>query len=189
MEIPKKNHLVDPDQPHMEIIDLETRDVWQSVHPVVMDEFRAMQLAPRLSKLGIGLAAMDAHYFRRSPGAAEDGPVRTRDFDGRLFLFCARPEGEATHPAGPDGPRQLRVDKHHSVVYRAGRKLQWLSLPDGGEYVHVIEGGPAKPPIALPDGWSLATREVTEERTIHLPHPTTVFFFPNGDSFQGPVRR
>ena len=159
METPKKNHLVDPDEPHMEIIDLETREVWQSVHPVLMDEFRAMQLAPGLSKLGIGLAAMDAHYFRRSPGAAEDGPVRTRDFDGRLILFCAQPEGEATLPAG------------------------------GGEYVHVVEGGAGKPPIALPDGWSLTTQEVAEERTIHLPHPTTAFFFPNGDSFQGPVQR
>ena len=83
VEIPKRNHLVDPDRPHMEIVDTETRVVWQSVRP--------------------------------------EAPV----------------------------------------AYSARRRRD----------VHVIGGGADKQPIALPHGWTLPSHEVTEERTIHLPHP------------------
>lgn len=189
MEIPEGNHLVDPDEPHAEVIEIGTQRVWQTRLPITRDAFHALTLEPGLAKIGIGLAAMDGHYFRRSPGAREDGPVETRTIDGRVWVHCAKPASAPSLPAGPEGPRLLTVDKHHSLIFRAGREIEWLRLPDGRAYVHVIEGGSDKAPLGLPDGWTLSTEVLSEERTIHLPHPTTVFFFPNGDSYQGPIER
>ena len=68
--------------------------------------------------------------------------------------------------------------------HRPGRELNYLVLPNGSEYVHVITG---EAPLILPGGWLLGNERIDEERTIHLPAPATVFFFPNGDSYQGPV--
>jgi hypothetical protein len=182
------NFLVDPAEPHMEVLDTQTREVWQSRLPVSRDEYDAMVIDAPLIKIGIGCAAMDAHYFRRSPGAAHDGPVRLREISGRVFLFCAMPDAAGpTRPFGPEGPSQLIVNKFHTVHYGDERPLQWIRLPDGRDFVHVIEGGPDKAPLALPEGWIQRREHLNRPLTIHLPAPTTVFFFRNGDSYQGPV--
>ena len=64
-----------------------------------------------------------------------------------------------------------------------------LRLPDGRRFVHVVEGGPDKPPLALPDGWQLETVVLASDWIVRLPTPATVFFFPNRDSYQGPVTK
>ena len=93
-----------------------------------------------------------------------------------------------TLPGGPKGPRQVTVHKHHTLIYLAGRVLDWMRLPDGSEYVHVIDGGPDKDALVLPAGWTTRTEALTRELAIDLPCPGTVFFFANGDSFQGPIK-
>ncbi len=55
------------------------------------------------------------------------------------------------------------------------------------EIVHVIEGGSGRADLALRDGWTQREERAEEERTLHLPAPCTVFFFRNGDSYQGPA--
>jgi hypothetical protein len=149
-----------------------------------------MVLEAPLVKVGLGRAAMDAHWFRRSPGAPEDGAVELRELYGREFLFCAMPEvaglGESVEPGGP---RRLMVNKHHSLLYRAGRSLDFLRLPEGLELVHVIAADEGAPPLKLPEGWTRESVVLESDFVVHLPCPATVFFFPNGDSFQGPVER
>jgi len=153
------NAIVDSTDLHMEIIDTSTREVWQGLQPTTGDEYRALELEPPFSGVGIGRGAMDESYFRRSPGADADGPMRTMRIGERVFSLCARPLGAAT-PAGEKGPRQ---------------------------YVHTIDGGPDKEALLLPDGWLVRSVEIDETWTVDLPAPTTAFFFRNGDSFQGPL--
>lgn len=183
-DVPKENIQLDLDQPHMEIIDTAEGKVFQPMNGVTRAEYDAIDAQPPYVKVGIGLGAMDEGGFLRSPGAEVDGPMEVRALYGHSWSFCARPLGAPELPAGPDGPRRILVDKHHVVAYRAGPELGTLVLPDGSEYVHVIRGSA---PLALPDGWKLRAERLEHDVTIRLATPTTVFFFPNGDSYQGPV--
>jgi len=199
-ELPAHNLLVDCRELHAELLDLKTGTVWQSHRPISREAYDALVLPPTLRKLGIGAGVMDAHYFRRSPGAETDGPVTERDVEGHLFIHCANPpKGGPESPVGDD-PRLLRVDKYHSLIFEAGREVDVIRLPDGRDFVQVIAATPggggllqpgAAPPsgleFRLPDGWALRTEKLAARTTIHLPHPTQAWFFANGASFQGPV--
>ncbi len=55
--------MVDAQQLHMEILDLSTQAVWQSLEPMTMDEFKAFPLVEGFIKAGIGRGAMDEHWF------------------------------------------------------------------------------------------------------------------------------
>ena len=110
-----------------------------------------------------------------------------REIGGRRFGLCARPASTPTQPAGPEGPRMLLVQKHHVIRFLSGRKVPVLLDPDGTRFVHVIEGVEGKASLAVPDGWMLEREELTEDGVLELPSPTTVLFFANGDSYQGPL--
>ncbi len=126
---------------HMEILEPSTRKVWQTLQPVTRANYEALDPGPAFIKVGIASGAMDASYFRRSPGADEDGPMQTLELGGHTWSYCARPSGDPpTLPGGEKGPRQLSVDKHHTLVFWAGRSLPLIRLPDGTEYVHTIQG-------------------------------------------------
>ena len=79
------------------------------------------------------------------------------------------------------------MDKHHVLRFEAGREIPILVDTAGERLVHVIEGGEGKAPLAVPEGWTLESIPLEREWVLPLPNPTTVFFFPNGDSFQGPI--
>ena len=79
------------------------------------------------------------------------------------------------------------VEKHHVIRFVAERRVSLLLHPSGEQYVHVIDRAAGQPPPALPTGWQLEEIALAEDWVVRLPTPTTVFFFPNGDSFQGPL--
>lgn len=199
-EIPAHNLMIDCHELHAEVMDLGTGTVWQSHLPISREAFTALVLPAKLIKVGVGAGVMDAHYFRRSPGADADGPVAERDIAGRLFIHCANPpKGGPETPVGDD-PKLLRVDKFHSLIFEAGAEVDVIRLPDGRDFVQVIaatpRGGGLLQPEAdpqselefhLPEGWALRTEKLAARATIHLPHPTQAWFFRNGASFQGPV--
>ena len=172
---------------HGEILDPSTGNVWQSLEPITREDYQALPLEPGWLRVGIGRGAMDEHWFTRSPGADADGPMELREIGGRRFGLCARPASAPTRPAGPEGPRLLRVQKHHVLRFAAGREVPLLLHPDGERFVHVIEGGAGKAPLALAAGWKLESLKLAEDWVLELATPTTVFFFPNGDSYQGPL--
>lgn len=172
---------------HMEILEPTSRNVWQSLEPVTRAEYDAFRLEAGFVKVGIGRGAMDEHWFDRSPGANASGPMEVRKFGGREFGLCARPASAPELLFGPDGPRRLLVEKHHVMRFTAGRAIPVLVLPEGTEYVHVIDGGSGEPALQLPEGWRLRQVSLDEDWIVRLPHPATVFFFPRGDSFQGPI--
>jgi hypothetical protein len=179
--------MIGAQQRHGEILDPATGNVWQSLGPISHDAYQALPIEPGWVRVGSGTGAMDEHWFTRSPGADEDGPMEQREIGGHRFGLCARPASGPTLPEGPEGPRHILVQKHHVVRFVAGREVAVLLRPDGERFVHVIEGGEAKPPLALPEGWQLETVKLAADWVLPLPTPTTVFFFPNGDSYQGPL--
>jgi hypothetical protein len=200
MELSAHNVLVDCQELHGELFDLETGAVWQSHRPIRREEYLALELPPKLIRVGIGAGVMDEHYFRRSPGADEDGPVAEREIAGHLFIHCANPpKGGPETPVGDD-PKRMCVDKHHSLVFEAGSEVLVIRHGDGRDFVQVVSASPAgggllqKAEVAsggseipLPDGWSLRGEKLELRTTIHLPNPTEAWFFANGASFQGPV--
>ena len=197
---PPENHLIDCRSPHAELLDLTTQFIWQTHAPITAEDYAALTLPKTLVRVGHGCGVMDAHYFRRSPGAETDGPVATREIDGHLFIHCANPPASGPElPFGKD-PKLLRVDKYHSLIFEAGREVEVLRGEDGRDFIQVVAsspmgGGilqrsgsaaPAESP-QLPDGWTSRTEKIQAHLTLELPCPTEAWFFADGSSYQGPV--
>lgn len=189
-EVPKQNIIIDCQLPHAEVLDMETGTVWQTALPISQSSYEAMVLPQSMVKLGIGVSVMDEHYFRRSPGAHEDGPVQSREIDDRLWIHCANPPTEGAEKPFDGGPLKLMVDKHHSLIFASGREVAVLCSPEGSEYIQVIAGKEttATPDLSpMPSGWKLRTHSFTRKTLLHLPAPTEAWFFRDHGSFQGPV--
>ncbi len=188
--------MIDHTRPHAEVIDPTTRKVWQSIEPCDAGELRALDLPEPLRPVGIGNGAMDEHWFDRSPGATQNGPMEERVIEGRRFGHCACPASAPSKPFGEDGPTEMMVDKHHAIRFAAGRRVAVLETPEGEAFVRVIDGrgessigldGDPRGTLVIPDGCRLREISLEDDWILRLPHPTRVFFFPNGDSFQGPI--
>ena len=184
-------------RPHAEVIDPQTREVWQTLDACEPEEFATLELPAPLRPVGTGHGAMDEHWFDRSPGATSDGPMRTRRFAGREWGHCATPGASPSHPFGETGPMELTVDKHHALRFAAGRRVLVLKTAEGEAFVQVIAGGegstvglagatPASR-LVLPEGCVLGAVALEHDWGLRLPNPTRALFFKSGDSFQGPL--
>ncbi|MCP3985244.1 MAG: hypothetical protein GY723_12715, partial [bacterium] len=67
--------MIDAQELHGEVLDPSTRNVWQSLEPISREDYQALPLEPDWLRVGIGRGAMDEHWFARSPGKEEDGPM------------------------------------------------------------------------------------------------------------------
>ena len=166
-----------------EIVDLTTREVWQDRDPTPRDWWDALELEAPLVKVGRGAGSMDRMWFRRSPDADVDGPVREREIAGRPFFYCAR----APADMGQGNPRRMLVDKHHTLVYAAGRDVQILTTAEGRDFVRVVDGVPGAPAPELPDGWSLRDIHLSDDWIVALPAPAETWWFEGLISYQGPI--
>ena len=83
------------------------------------DALENLSLPSGFIPVGVGTGVMDAHYFRRSPGDAEDGPVAEREIGGHQFIHCANPPATGSETPISGGPQLLKVDKHHSLIFLA----------------------------------------------------------------------
>lgn len=185
------------DQRAGEIMELATRNVWLSHKPLTREQYEALKLPEGFIKSGIGCASMDLAYFRRSPNAKQDGPLDTMEVDGRLFVRVARPgQIESTQDGKAyDGLMIMHVDKHHSLLFKAGRTIEVMSFADGRDYVPVMHDSAIGIPGAsrdnkrqLPEGWTVREIQLKHDLLVHLPTPTRAAFFLSAESFQGPVR-
>ena len=179
-----------------EIMESATRNVWLSHQPMTPEQFDALSPPAGFIKTGMGFAAMDLAYFRRSPDAEQDGSVDTMDVDGRQFIHAARPGLMEKTPEGDsyDGLILVHVDKHHNLLFKAGRTLKIMSFADGRDYVPVVKqgtiglmGSSVAQARQLPEGWTVREVRLTSDLVVELPNPTRAAFFSNGESFQGPV--
>jgi hypothetical protein len=176
----------------MEIMDSATKDVWLAQRPTTPERYDALEVPGGFVKSGMGRSAHDAAFFRRSPGAAFDGPLDTMDVDGVTFSRVARP---GRFEPGFEGVVVLPVYKYHRVMFAAGRTIEVADLGDGWDYVPqitevasgVLPGG-ASVERVLPTGWSVREVALEHDLFVEVPYPARVCFFTSGHSFQGPVR-
>jgi len=176
-----ENATVLPREPRCELLDTAKHEIWMAREPAPRAWFDALAPEPPLVKSGYGAGAMDRAWFRRSPGAAEDGPLATREIGGRIFQLVARPD-----LGGMRGefPRRLLVHKHHVIAFDAGRRVPLLRSAEGKDYVQLVTG---RAGLELPGGGSLRELMLDAEWVVELPCPTETWWFANGASFQGPV--
>ena len=177
-----------------EIMDNATFGVWLTTEPITPEDYATLVVPDGFRKSGCGRSQHDAAFFRRPPGADNDGPVDTIHVDGRTFALVARPG--APEP-GFDGVTVLPVFKSHRVLFRAGRTIEIIDtnddFPGGGSLLpqvtetHLKRPRTEQTPRQMPDGW--ASRFVTLETDLvfDLPSPARVAIFRNGEIFHGPV--
>lgn len=186
---------------HLEIAHAGTMSVWLAQAEITHERAAGLALPEDYVFSGIGRSVADLAYFSRSPGATADGPLETIVVDGVRFSFVARPGMPEPAPEGsPGGLIVLPVEKHHRLVYAAGRTIEVMDCGDGFDYVPLtsqarrVESDPERAtrpfkPRVLPSGWSVRSVLLESDLVVDLPCPTrAAFFFGSGDSFQGPVR-
>jgi hypothetical protein len=168
-----------------EIMDLRTLDVWLCQQPITEAEYAALAPEPPFVKSGLGRSAMDIAWFKRSPGAAADGPLATLALGDFVFCHVARPR-DFNGLARGDAPTRLLVEKHHVLGFEAGSRVRLTVQADGRVFVQqtIAIDGAGPPPVA---GWS--AREITLHSpwVCALPYPCEVYFFQNLSSYAGPL--
>ena len=131
-------HSLEPGM-HMEIIDTQTMQVWQTMANVSLEEYNSLDLDDRYRRAGFGALTGWCSWFRSSPDAKEPGPMQTMEFGGHLWSYCAKPMDGPTYPAGDDGPRRLSINKHHCILYRAGTTPHVYSCWPGNAVATTIQ--------------------------------------------------
>lgn len=171
----------------MEIIDNDGR-VWLCHEPVTREQARALALPVGVSPTLFGEAIADAAYFSRSPDADVDGPLDTMEVDGLRFSFVARPGGQhGIDQRSAEGATVLSVDKHHSLLYAAGRTIEVLDFGDG-TFAPPAWTGPDRPRSEPAEpGWFRREVELTDDLIAVIPNPADVVIFGDGFGFHGPV--
>jgi hypothetical protein len=170
----------------MEVMDNATGEVWLSLDEVTPAQAKALEIGPGMVKYGPAVSSMDLAWFDRSPGAGADGPLTERVIGGLRFRLVAKPGKFAPLPEG-SGVETI-VDKHHCVVFSAGRELEFLISPEGYAFVEQVDALADSKPFECPAGFSLRRLTLSKPWVFKAPRPAKAyFFFPSLRSFQGPV--
>ncbi len=135
----------------------------------------------------VGEARADQAFFARSPGADDAGPLETIELGGRRFSYVARPVGRDVLASGAI---EMTIDKHHAMLYRAGRTLDILDFGDGT--VATPAWGSTDPSIALTDdmldaSWTLRRVRLADDLLTTIPNPARVIVLDKAFGFHGPV--
>ena len=179
----------------MEIIDRDRR-VWLSQEPVTKEQAGGLSLPPDVAPALFGAVIADGAYFNRSPGATVDGPLEAREIDGLRFSFVARPVGQRRL----EGATLMSIDKHHTMLYAAGRTIEVLDFGDG-TFAPPAWSGPDREPSEPSDrapsdrepgqpaesGWLRRNVTLTNDLIAVIPNPADVVIFDDGSGFHGPL--
>lgn len=167
--------------PRVEIMERSTRNVW-----LAQSELSAAPTLPDgFSHALVGGVVADAAYFSRSPEATGDGPLQTMAIDGVRFSFVARPNGHLPVAAGT---AVITVDKHHTMLYLAGRMIEILDFGDGTIATPAWSSPLPHPPERnLPPEWSIRSVELRDDLVAVIPNPATVALLNDGSGFHGPL--
>ena len=176
----------------IEIMNTATKDVWICQSLVTRERADSLAVPDGYGHALAGQPVADAAYFRRSPGAANDGPVEAMDVDGLRFARIARFAGLDPLDGRSGGPitdaQVWSIDKYHSMLYVAGRTIEVLDFGDGATAT------PAwSPPMSaqrervVPSLWSIRTVTLTNDLIVEIPNPARVAVFADGSGFHGPI--
>lgn len=171
----------------MEIMDEQTSDVWLGQEPISEAQALSLSLPSGFALSGLAGSVADLAWFSRSPGDECDGPLATMEVDGRRFARVARPlERDRTITDAI----VLRVDKHHSVLFRSGRTIDVVELGGGRCLVPAwVPGGRSadRDELELPSDWSRHRVDLAADLLVQIPQPATVLIGKDGSGFHGPV--
>ena len=170
----------------IEVMESETRNVWLGQAAVTVEQARSLRLPEGFTLAGLAPAVADAAYFGRSPGAEVDGPLDVMEVDGLRFAFVARPVG---HEPEITGATVMTVDKHHSMLYRAGHTIDVLDLGDGTVATPAwASPDPTAGDRSLPAGWSIREVTLRADLVVAIPNPARVAILGDRSGFHGPVQ-
>jgi hypothetical protein len=174
----------------MEMVEPSTRQTWMTIAPISLAEAKAFHPEGPFVKTGIGYASMDAAAFNKSPD--KDEPLLMTS-GGREFINVARPEG-TDQALTPGQPMRVMVSKAHVLGFKPGRKIAYLSMPEG-LFIEVVGTTEKDADRVFPEGAEYKTMTLDAPLVVTLPTPTTTFFWFDltadgavaDRSFQGPV--
>ena len=163
----------------MEVID-QLSQVWLCQEPVTVEQAHGLALPDGASLFGPGQAVADLAYFRRSPGATDDGRLDTMEIDGLRFSYV----GRSVAVERVDDVTVMSIDKHHTMLYAAGRAIEVLDFGDETVATPAWIGSEPIGHVDLPNGWAVRTVELDADLLAVIPNPATVVMF-NGFGFHG----
>ncbi len=172
-----------------ELIDVSTRTIWLSCEPMSPSDFEQLTPPIGFEKSGVGRTVHDAAVFLRSPGASTNGPLETMMVEGREFAFVAQPgRGSMSAP----NVFLVDVEKHHRVLYRAGRVVEVLRDECGTDLVLQITEAQRPGSVnvnerLLPQGWTSRFVTFSVTTVLDVSSPARIASFSNGHVFHGPV--
>ena len=172
-----------------ELMEVETRQVLICQTEVTAAEVAAFEPPDGFVQALAGTAQADLAYFARSPGADRDGPVDVVELGGRRFAYVARPVGFKKLESGAT---EMTIDKHHALLYRAGRTLHVLDFGDGT--VATPAWGSEDPSAeltdrTLDDAWTLRRVRLSDDLLVTIPNPAQVIVLDQVFGFHGPIDR
>jgi len=170
-----------------ELMEAETRRVFICQAEVTATEVGSFEPPAGFGHALAGAARADVAFFARSPGADHDGPLETLELGGRRFAYVARPIEFDTLASGAV---EMTIDKHHAMLYRAGRTLDLLDFGDGT--VATPAWGSTDPSAELTDGmlldgWTLRRVRLADDLLTTIPNPARVIVLDQAFGFHGPV--
>ncbi len=180
----------------IEIMNTATNDVWICQSPVTAERAESLAVPDGYGRALEGQLIADAAYFRRSPGADSDDPVEVMDIDGLRFARIGRFAGLDPLDGRSGGPitdaQVWSIDKHHSMLYVAGRTIEVLDFGDGTSATpawspRTSPAQAGKTERLVPSEWSMRTVRLTHDLITEIPNPARVAVFGDGSGFHGPI--
>lgn len=165
----------------MEIMD-RLGKVWLCQQPVTQEQAGNLMLPDGASLVGVAGAVADTAYFGRSPGATVDGPLDAMEVDGLRFSFV----GRVLASERVDGVTVLSIDKHHTMLYAAGRVIDVLDFGNGTVATPAWIGSAPTGDVDLPNDWTVRAVELDADLVAVIPNPATVVMV-DGSGFHGPL--
>ncbi|MGI9598928.1 MAG: hypothetical protein ACR2QK_22380 [Acidimicrobiales bacterium] len=170
-----------------ELIEAATQRVFICQDEVTADELASFEPPGGFGHVLAGEAQADLAYFSRSPGSEVDGPAEIAELGDRRFSFIARPAGRRVLPSGAI---EMTIDKHHAMLYRAGRVIDVLDFGDGT--VATPAWGSRDPAATvtgagLEAGWRLRSVQLDDDLLTFIPNPARVIVLDEAFGFHGPV--
>ena len=156
---------------------------------MTMEEFEALDLSIGWIKNEPRESDPDSGYFSRSPFETEDGVFVEEEHFNHLWLYNAHVTDLSVDLPDDAGLLSGRmIEKHHTVIFKAGRTLSILTSPGGDQYVRISRDAHRTQEFpSIPDAWELREELIDEQRTFVLPNPTLNIRADNQDSWQGPI--
>ncbi len=175
-----------------ELMETATRRVFLCQAEATAAEVESFEPPDGFAHALVGAARADMAFFARSPGASHDGPIETAEIGGRRFSYVARPIGIDTLASGAV---EMTIDKHHSMLYRAGRTIDLLDFGDGT--VATPAWGSTDPSAVLSDAvltdgrletsWTLRRVHLIDDLLATIPNPARVIVLDGAFGFHGPT--